>query len=289
MRLYIFTTKDDKSLNLIQEEAKDLEVLTIYYDELSVVDGVLKWNNNHLDMSLKDRLIIRWPWLIEQDETYDYNIFVQIIVDKYSSQILMDQKCLSKYSPFYEDKLFQSFVFNDLGIKTPKTWFFMTKKDLRLEELSYPIVAKKRISSRSKHNVKLNTEEELLSWIEQKNTCDYIFQEFIDADKDLRVVVFDGQVLGIVSRDMYLRENNRMAVKGQTVYEIQDFFIEGNVLKVATYMGADFIGFDFLLDKDGNYYLIEANLSPQFVTFSRTTGINIAEKIIEKLVSHQYE
>lgn len=289
MKLYIFSTKDDRSLNLLLEQAKNLEVLAVFYDELRIVDGVLLWNNQHLEIDLKDRLIIRWPWLIEEHVTYDYNIFVQIIIDKYSSQILLDQKCLSKYSPFYEDKLFQSFVFNDLGIKTPKTWFFLSDEDLKFEELSFPLVVKKRISSRSKHNKKFETEIELRTWIKDINIGDYIFQEYIPAEKDIRVLVFDGQILGSVSRAMHLRENNRLAVKGQESYELLDNILERNILKVSNYMGADFVGFDFLLDRDENYFLIEANVSPQFSTFSKVTGINVAEKLVQKLVLYSYE
>lgn len=260
-----------------------MELEVVFYEDLSIFDGQIWWKGMPLEIDFDDRIIIRWPWVIENDDCYDYNIFVQIIVDKHSSQILLDQKCLSKYSPFYEDKLFQSFVFNDVGISTPRTWYYTDKERIYDNEIKFPIVVKKRISSRSKHNIRIDSVEELEKFLEGKNIFDYLFQEYIDAQHDVRITILFDEILGAVKRDMHVREGNRLAVKGMSVYDLNDHEIATGIRRVTSYMGADLVGFDLLIKEDGSHYFIEANMSPLVSSFSKTTHVNPVDKVLEKL------
>jgi len=285
MRLFVFCTKEDKFTELINDaKVKDIEVETVYYEDLSIVSGAISAEGQPLSISSHDILLIRWPWIIEKDAVYDYNIFVQILLDKYSSHILLDERCLSEYSPFYEDKLFQSFIFNNLGIPTPRTWFFTDIEGLSKNKIDFPVVVKKRISSRSKHNIKIDTHEELKNFLTNKNITNYIFQEYIKAKFDIRINVLLGEILGAVNRDMHIREGNRLAVKGMYGYDLNDSEIVNEIRKVTSYLGIDLAGIDLLITEEGTHYFLEANVSPQLSSFSKTVGMNVFERILDKTI-----
>lgn len=283
MKLIIFATKKDLSAPIIVEEAKkcrQLQAQIAFYEDSKLENGKLKVKNKALVICPEDRLLIRWPWDADNTEI-EYNGIVKHLTENFYNQIVLDKKCLRDNAEKYEDKYFQSRVFADWGIPTPKTWLVENAQELNKISLSFPAVVKKRISSRSKGNYLVNSNNEILEKTYEAGLANYVLQEKIDVEYDLRVLMLRGAILGVVSRYMHLRDEGRLAVKGMEIVTKLDEKIEADCRKIINGLGADLVGFDVLIDKRKNYFFIEANLSPQFNSFMQTTGINVAREIVE--------
>lgn len=283
MKLYIFTTNKDLSAPLICDEAKNQKLATeiLFYENLKVSEGHLVNLSSKLTLLSDDKIIIRWPWDAD-DTSIEYNSIVKYLCEKFQENICLDFDCLDKFSPNYEDKYFQSQVFEKLDVSTLKT--VLGDVELAKKEVGFPMVMKKRLSSRSKGNFLIENSEQLDEKTRSSDLDKYIFQKYTPAEQDLRVLVLKGSVLGCVSRHMHVRDENRLSVKGMDKVEQIDERIKRDAMKIRDYLGADLVGFDVLVDKNGEYFFIEANLSPQFGSFMQTTKINVANKIIEAII-----
>ncbi len=283
MNLYIFATNKDLSAPIICDEAKNqkLSAEVLFYENLKITGGRLLNLGSETTFLDDDKILIRWPWDAD-DTSIEYNDFVKYLCEKFQNNICLDFDCLNKFSPDYEDKYFQCQVFEKLNVSTPKT--VMGDIDLAKKEIGFPMVIKKRLSSRSKGNFLIENEEQMEEKIKALELDKYIFQKYSQAEQDLRVLVLKDRVLGCVSRHMHVRDGNRLAVKGMDKVEKVDERIISDALKIRSYLGADLVGFDVLVDKNNNYFFIEANLSPQFGSFMQTTEINVAKRIIEAIL-----
>ena len=279
--LFLFTTTKDLSAELISHEAikRKINCQTIYYEKVKILHGIIYYEETVLDISTNDKIIIRWPW-DAANTNIEYNEIVKKLITDYYNQIVLDKECLKNFTPDYEDKLFQSDFFNKHQISTPHTQHFSTTDKIP-SSLEFPIVIKKRISSRSKGNFLVHDNSELTEKLSQINVDEYIFQEAINAVSDYRVMVLKDKVIGVVNRFMHRREDNRLSVKGMEKVDSLSPEIERDALALTKHLGADFVGCDVLITEKGKYYFIEANLSPQFNVFTKTTDINVAGLLIE--------
>jgi len=283
MKLYIFTTNKDLSAPIISDEAKNQKLVTeiLLYENLKISEGQLTNSGSILTFLNDDKIIIRWPWDAD-DTSIEYNSIVKYLCEKFQENICLDFDCLDKFSPNYEDKYFQSQVFEKLDVSTPKT--VLGNVELAKKEVGFPMVMKKRLSSRSKGNFLIENNEQLDEKTKSSDLDKYIFQRYTPAEQDLRVLVLEDNVLGCVSRHMHVRDENRLSVKGMDKVEQIDERIKRDAMKIRDYLGADLVGFDVLVNKKNDYFFIEANLSPQFGSFMQTTKINVANKIIEAII-----
>jgi len=283
MKLYIFATHKDLSAPIIVGEAKKLgcDSTIIFYEDLKLTNNRLINVDNEVRFLAEDKIIIRWPWDAD-DTSIEYNWVVKYLCERFESNICLDFDCLNQFSPDYEDKYFQNQVFEKIDVSTPKT--IIENVDLAKKEIGFPMVIKKRLSSRSKGNFLIENESQLVRRLDGLDLSQYIFQEYTKAEQDLRVLFLGNEILGCVSRHMHIREENRLAVKGMDKVEGVDERIVKDAQKIRTYLGADLVGFDVLIDENNNYFFIEANLSPQFGSFIQTTGINVAKKIVEAII-----
>lgn len=263
---------------MILDEAikQGLETKIIFYEEAGLEKEKLTDGGKKINIGPEHKIIIRWPWDADNTDIY-YGEIVKYLCEKFASNIALDGKCLSRFSPDYEDKYFQAKMFRLLGVSTPMT----VLAENGTIKLNLPIVFKKRISSRSKGNFLLEGINDLNNKLRGLEKEKYIIQEKVDAVLDLRILILGGELIGAVSRFMHVREQNRLSVKGMEVYENISDELASDCKKIINYLGADLVGFDVLVDKRGDYFFIEANLSPQFNSFSTATNVNVAKKIVE--------
>lgn len=285
MRLLLFTTRHDKSLSSFLRASEKYKVKTTVIDfaDLRYQEGEIGYQEKVLKIRRTDKLLIRWPW-DPTDTRKEYNFFVKCLVDTYPEQIILDKTCLADFTPFYEDKLFQSLIFSKLGIRTPQTWHFSSKSEIDTSILPFPLVMKKRISSRSKMTYRIATPSDLKRRIQKLSLHDFIFQEYIPFQYDLRLLFYKGKFLGTVERTPHVRANERLTVKGGRVFPLKNKKIVDDCLTYISYIGADFVGCDVLIGENGKYYLIEANLAPQFDKFEERTGVAVSEQILQESI-----
>lgn len=287
MMLYLFTTDLDDSEKRIVESANknglDIKIFIfsdLYFSENKLYTGQEK---RLVEIGRGDKILVRWPWSSTADMR-NYLVLIHFLLMVYPQQVYFDRNCLIKNTPFYDDKLFHSYFYSQIKIPTPAIWFAQNLDLLKSLEITYPAVLKKRMSSRGRGNFLVNSYDEIVVIIAGEDISEYVIQEKVDAAHDWRVMVFDKKVLGAIDRDMHVREESRLVVKGAAVVDKIPDSIKNDCLKLVTNLQADLVGIDILLDKKGNYFFIEANLCPQFTRFEDATGISIADLMIKALI-----
>lgn len=269
MSLIIFTTTKDFSVKLISEEAtkQSKDCFVYYYPDITCNKNKIYNKNEPILISKKDNIILRDPF-----QGGKYNRIMSRILIKFYPYILLDKKCFKKY-PRYEDKLFQARFFQRNKITIPETYSISKVS-------SFPIVIKKKISSRGKGNFLLKSHDELEKFLKQRNHKDYILQDYKKAEGDYRILILKNKILGIVSRRVKLKKDNSLKVKVKKSYNKLPKSVTNTALKIARQLGADLVGVDVILSQ-GKYFFLEANIAPQFKGFTRISGINVAKKIID--------
>jgi ribosomal protein S6--L-glutamate ligase len=115
-------------------------------------------------------------------------------------------------------------------------------------------------------------------------------QRFIENEGyDVRVLVFDGKVLGAMRRRANGDFRANVSCRGTAeAHAITDR--EAQLARLATEaMGARFAGVDLLYGRDGTCYVIEVNAVPGWQAFQRATGIDVADVVIAGLESGRLE
>lgn len=109
-------------------------------------------------------------------------------------------------------------------------------------------------------------------------------QEFIrHPGYDIRVLVLGGQVVGSMKRisDTDFRTNCSRDARAE-VHQPTDIEVE-YALRAVEVTGAEIAGVDLLYGPDGQLYVIEVNAVPGWRAFARTTGIDVAARVIDWL------
>lgn len=155
----------------------------------------------------------------------------------------------------FEDKWRQAQI---LGKFMPSTWLGGT-----VEFIERKHIAKKRISSRSRDIIFEKTPELNQDWI---------FQDILPIQEELRVYVLHGGVIQLASIKKSKQSTEKtkvISVRKLTASELQ--FVQ----QVVAYLpDIDFMGLDIALTESG-LRLIEVNRSPQFKRYNELSGNDI--------------
>ena len=168
----------------------------------------------------------------------------------------------------FEDKWLQ---YKTFGQFMPRTELYNDETDIL--NFTRPIY-KNRLSSRGSG----------VTWdIERiKNSPDeWIVQESIDIQEELRVYVIYGEIyqIGVVKQSM-TEGNKAQGISSRALMQNEIKF-STNVAKRAPSL--DFAGLDIAYDSDGQLRLMEVNRSPGFAKFYELTNINLADILYKSL------
>lgn len=271
MKLLLFSTSQDRSLERISKEAikAGFKTSVFLYEEMGIkqIHKILetKW----------DRAILRDPYNAEVDYSFYLNYFVSNLKCK-----ILDEKAMKTYSS-YEDKLFQHLFFEKI-VNIPKFGYFHNYDEKKLKSLKYPLIVKRRIASRGRGTFVVKTYKELKQLFKDREINNFIIQEFKKIKRDLRVLVVNNKVLGCVERRVRTKDNKGFTGIGvKVVGKVKTpAYIEKMAKVVAKKIGGDLCGMDFIQDDKGKWYLVECNISPQFVSSERELNVNIAQKMM---------
>ena len=182
----------------------------------------------------------------------------------------------------YDDKAFQQSVFEDLKMPVPR--LIDLKENLSNE---WPLIIKRRVSSRGKGVYLLKDREQYQRYFERRNINEYIGQEFVDIEHDLRVLVLGGAILGVMERKVIHHPEGRLGVRSFKTRPLSFLpaSVVSNVFRVSYDLGIDFCGFDVGLKPDGSYVFLEYNPTPQFLGFERITKAGVGKKVIRWCLS----
>jgi [lysine-biosynthesis-protein LysW]--L-2-aminoadipate ligase len=192
------------------------------------------------------------------------------------------------------DKWRSTMALEAAWVPTPRTALGLTPQAAlaALDSIGYPAVIKPLVGSWGRLVVKLPdraSAEGVLEYVAAlpgpQSHLGYV-QELIDKpDRDIRVIVVGGQVLGATYRtDGSLRTN--VALGGQ----VQPCEVTPEITKIsleaAAAVGADIAGVDLVEDRAGQLLVLEVNHRVEFTGFQAALGdrVDVAHHIVDHLL-----
>lgn len=123
-----------------------------------------------------------------------------------------------------------------------------------------------------------------VTWDRQKTVeaiNGWIVQESLDIREELRIYIILGEVysIGAVKQSM-TEENGAQSVDSRGLAKDE---IDFSARIIQQFPSLDIAGIDIARTIDGDLFLLEVNRSPGFAKFYDLTGINLADKLYEKL------
>lgn len=196
-------------------------------------------------------------------------------------------------NPLVPFKFFQQKLVNPLRTITGiPTYQFRSIKGLseaiQKGFLKYPFVAKKNLSARGEGVYKITSIDQIAE--HKINFKDFIFQNFVKNDGDFRILVLGGVALGIIKRTKGVDEFRNNISLGGTALDMKDLpeaeDLKNKAVSLASKFGLQFCGVDFIYDQEEKIYrFMEINTVPQWQGFSAATGVNVASKVIDYVMS----
>lgn len=274
-KLLILSTASDMSAKRIAHEAKSMFAQVAHLDYQQVLQDSLPLPK--LPFSGADvALLPRQPYSANRIEE-NYVGLLDIIVKKHQFGTVFDGRLYENDFVLYEDKFYQSYVFDTLGV--PYAPLFAPKA---ITNSLFPIIAKKRLSSRAYSNYILKSSEELEDFMYTQDCTHFIFQKYYPLVADYRLLVLKGESLGVVKRKVKIKDGNRATVDVVGAATLPNDIVAAGI-SITTTVQTDLCGIDIGEREDGSFFFIEYNTSPQFEGFERETSQNIAEKVCRAL------
>ena len=192
------------------------------------------------------------------------------------------------------DKYRTSVTLVEAGLPTPRT-ALVTDPDM-IEDVhkqvggKFPVVAKTLTGSKGQGVFIIDSKPSLNSVIDAIQKIDeeeeIILQEYIDMKSDMRIIVLDGKVVGVMNRGKVkndFRSNFSMGAKIKKVSISNE--IEDLALKAAKVIGCYYCGVDIAISaKTKKPYIIEVNSSPGSEGIEMATKQNIVGDFIDHIL-----
>jgi len=192
------------------------------------------------------------------------------------------------------DKWCTTMVLQAAGVPTPRTALGLTPKAAldALDSIGYPALVKTLVGSWGRLVVQLpdadcakGVFEYVAALPGPQSHLGYV-QELIDKpDRDIRVIVVGGDVLGAVYRTGESFRTN-VALGGQTrPCEVTPDITKLSV-DAAAAVGADIAGVDLIEDRDGRLLVLEVNHRVEFTGFQSALAgrVDVADRIVDHLL-----
>lgn len=119
--------------------------------------------------------------------------------------------------------------------------------------------------------------------IKGKPTRNFIIQEKINYVRDYRIVVLGNNILGTILRKPSKKDIRANISQGGSSVNIESIptVLKDNALRVARTINVEIAGIDFLEDKNGKFYFLEANRAFGFSGFEKATGVDVTYEIFK--------
>ena len=191
------------------------------------------------------------------------------------------------------DKSMTSFLLKQHGVAMPATWVCESRQAAHriiAENKAKTLVIKPLFGSQGK-GVRLLDENTPLP-LPRDQFVDGVFylQAFINSgidNCDYRVFVVNGQVVSAIRRSGAGWLNN--VAQGAHCESIEDNAINKLAIQAANVIDIDYCGVDIMRDKNGALWVLEVNSIPAWRGLENATGINVAQILVDDLVSKAHD
>lgn len=232
---------------------------------------------------------------------FDYDFVLFLDKDVYTSMALekAGMKLFNSAKSIWlcDDKMVTHIFLSGLGIKMPKTISaplnYSDNSSERfiervMQEIDFPLVAKKSFGSLGRSVYLINNEQELIKWDTQNRFEQRLYQEFIKSSFgfDYRLIVIGGKFLTGMKRvntNGDFRSNIALGGQGEKV-DIPQSYIDV-AERCASALGLDYCGVDLLMGKEGEPILCEVNSNAFMAGIEKITGVNVAGAFAKHIVN----
>lgn len=196
-----------------------------------------------------------------------------------------------------DDKALTYIRLKNTSVKMPKTFvapmtFEKSYRDYRFllpiqETLGYPMVIKENKGSFGEQVYLVNNYEEAVNKIRGIGHDGFLMQEFVESSRgsDVRIHVVGDRVVTAMKRsnltDFRANITNGGTMEAWNPTKEQ----EKMAVEVCRKLRLDFAGVDILFGKDGEPLLCEVNSNAHFKNIYDCTGVNVADAIMEHIIS----
>lgn len=233
-----------------------------------------KIEHNGIDINIFDIFIFRGYT--------KYFVEARILAEKLinENKIVVDEIVAKRYVP---SKIFESSKFARYRISHPKTFQYFHFKLLcsNIDKISFPAIVKSLYGMKGRGIKKIENKKEMLSFFKKNNVRDYLIQECMEIDGDIRVFVVDGKALGAMKRFIIpgdFRSNISLGAGAEKIRMTKG--IEKLALRSVKAMELEIAGVD-IIEYRKKLYVLEVNSAPQWQKFKEITEINPAKNIID--------
>jgi ribosomal protein S6--L-glutamate ligase len=213
---------------------------------------------------------------------YEAQLLAEMLEDK--NKLVLEQTLAGGY---VRGKMHQAKRLFECGINHPATFQANDFKcwERFISDVEFPIIAKPIFGRKGRGILKLNDASGALKFF-RDNSRDYLAQQYFPIMSDIRILVVGGEVVGgfkrIINEGEYKSNiHGTRAEKINVSEEMKQIAIES-----AAAMEYEIAGVD-LFEHEGQIYIIEVNVAPQWEKFKLVTGINPAEHIIKYAIKKQ--
>lgn len=189
------------------------------------------------------------------------------------------------------DKGMTSFLLKYAGLETPATWVLKNREDAlfiaRKEiENGHQLISKPLFGSQGEGVRRLEKSTDLF-WLISSNGI-YYLQRFVDCEgqgySDIRVFVVQNKAVAAMRRRGTSWLNN--VARGAKCEAIAlDEKLEFIAIKAVQALSMDYAGVDVIKDREGRYSIIEVNSIPAWKGLESVCEINIADLLVDDLIS----
>ena len=181
-------------------------------------------------------------------------------------------------------KVFNNSFTNKIANNKYLTYQFLKENSLPFIETSkdpfYPCIMKSVSGHGGQEVFLVHNEDEELKIQKEHPNLEFIYQEYLENNGDVRLYVLNKSVITSIKRDNPNDYRNNFSLGGSVeTYKASQEMVDA-ALKIAHLLDADFIGVDFLLIKDG-FKIIEIEDPVGSRMVYKTTDIDIIAKYIE--------
>ncbi len=167
------------------------------------------------------------------------------------------------------DKLTQNVFFSINDIPIPKTYFAAPEKMVERagEVVGFPMILKDILASQGERNYLIKTQADLESKLNEMQENRFIAQQYIKNDGDMRILINSKHDVFAFTRHAKpgLHINNTSA--GATAEAVEDApqTLLAHAKTIIEELKMPLLGID-VIDRDGQYYFLEANVQPMIFT-----------------------
>ncbi|MCF2518531.1 RimK family alpha-L-glutamate ligase [Dyadobacter sp. CY351] len=160
-------------------------------------------------------------------------------------------------------------------------------QDLDLQG-QFPLLTKPVSGSQGEGVLRLNNLDGALNYVRIFFQSDgfskdpLLVQSFVEFEKEFRLLIFDGEVLGIAEKFKKRGSYVANAHQGGEFVRSDRPDLASAAVELVSEKGL--LGVDVGLDASGNLHIIESNRAPQWHAFEKALEINVAKEILTRLV-----